>query len=67
MKHIKKLTIIVLLLALMMFLLPAKAVSKVQLEINGQKITYDNGEKVMINAEYERKGTEFRADRKSVV
>lgn len=48
MKHIKKLTIIVLLLALMMFLLPAKAVSKVQLEINGQKITYDNGEKVMI-------------------
>ena len=61
MKHIKKLTIIVLLLALMMFLLPAKAVSKVQLEINGQKITYDNGEKVMINAEYERKSTEFRA------
>ena len=61
MKHIKKLTIIVLLLALMMVLLPAKAVSKVQLEINGQKITYDNGEKVMINAEYERKSTEFRA------
>ena len=61
MKYIKKITILVMLLALMMLVLPIKAVSKVQLEINGEKITYDNGEKVMINAEYERKSTEFRA------
>lgn len=61
MKYIKKLSIVFLTLVLFTFTLQINASSKVQLEINGQKITYANGEKVMVNSQIIDKGTDFRA------
>lgn len=57
----QKVAVLFLVIAMLIFIVPVNAVNKVQLEINGSKINYGDGSKVMINSEYDRKATDFRA------